>query len=369
MTAIRRWLSGWIGALPLLAVVLLCLVAPVALLFARSFATSDGIGLSTWQQLLAQEKTRQGLVNSVALGAAGALLSTLIGVPLAWFISRMAARRRAPWLVVLNVAAHFGGIGLAFAYVATLGVFGMVTLFVNGLGIPFAAPARDSLAAFVICFEYANIPLFVLLMLPSMSIVRQEWYEAALTAGATRLEFWRRIGLPVLAPFIFGGAVLTFTWAIGIYGIAYALAGSSPTLATPLLTLQIGQVLQDDVINGSSRAGALSVLLMLIAVTALLAYRLFVRRGLRWFGGRSPVVGGMAQTGRGESGSRGKFGRRALFGLVAVYLAVPLVALLLYSVSTSWTDHVLPNGYTLDHWLTTFSDDRAGNALITSLSL
>jgi putative spermidine/putrescine transport system permease protein len=369
MTAIQRWLSAWIGALPLLAVVSLFLVAPIVVLFARSFVTSDGIGLSIWGQLLSQEQTRQGFVNSVALGAACALISTLVGTPLAWFVSRMADRHRTSWLGIFNVAAHFGGIGLAFAYIASLGVFGMVTLFIRGLGIPFVAPSTDSMAAFIISFEYANIPLFVLLMLPSMSIVRDEWREAAETAGATRRQFWQRVGVPVLAPFILGGAVLSFTWAIGIYGIAYALAGTSPVLATPLLTLRIGEVLADDAVNGSARAGALSVVLMLIAVTALVTYRLLVRRGLRWFGGRSPVAEGMSQTSGRERGSRSTFGRRALFALFGIYLALPLVALLLYSFSTSWTDHVLPNGYTLDHWLTTFSDDRAGNALVTSVSL
>src|SRR3954451_5652665 len=365
MMASRRWLSAWIGALPLLAVVSVFLVAPIVVLFARSFVTSDGIGISIWEQLLNQEQTRQGLLNSVALGAACAVISTLIGTPLAWFVSRMAGRHRASWLGIFNVAAHFGGVGLAVAYVASLGVFGMVTLFIRGLGIPFVAPSTDSMAAFIISFEYANIPLFVLLMLPSMSIVRDEWREAAETAGATRRQFWRRVGVPILAPFILGGAVLSFTWAIGIYGIAYALAGTSPVLATPLLTLRIGEVLADDAVNGSARAGALSVLLMLVAVSALVAYRLLVRRGLRWFGGRSPAeTASGAPAATGHAGPRARSARRVLFSLTALYLALPVVALLLYSFSTSWTDHVLPNGYTLEHWLTTFADDRAASAVV-----
>src|SRR5687768_15460087 len=186
----------------------------------------------------------------------------------------MAARPRSTWLGVFNVASHFGGVGLAFAYVTALGAFGMITLFAQSLGIDFAAPRRDSFAAMVITYEYANIPLFVLLALPAMSIVREEWYEAAQTAAATRLQFWRRIGLPVLAPFVLGGALLSFTWAIGIYGIAFALAGNSPVPATRLLTLQIGHTIADDAVTGTARAGALSLLLVLIAVVALVAYRL-----------------------------------------------------------------------------------------------
>jgi putative spermidine/putrescine transport system permease protein len=377
-----RRLSGWLGALPLLIVVALFLVAPIGFLLARSFISADGFSLDVWTGLLASPQTRNALFTSVALGATCALFSTLIGTPLAWLISRLAQGPRAAWLGIFNVAAHFGGIGLAFAYVITLGAYGMVTLFVRSLGIDVDPPARDSFAALAITYEYANIPLFVLLAVPAMAIVRDEWYEAAQTASATRGQFWRRIGLPLLAPFILGGALLSFTWAIGIYGIAYALAGSSPTLPTRLLTLQIGQTIADDAVTGSARAGALSVLLIVLAVVALAGYRLLVRRGLRWFGGNAPAAAPIGYAAAGttpgpESTDRaattaprtGNWLRRSLFAGIAIFLGLPVAALALYSVATRWSDHALPDGYTLSHWLATFTDDRAVSAVMTSLSL
>ena len=382
MSTLGRRLSGWLGALPLLVVVGLFLVAPIGVLLARSFITADGLSLDVWTGLLSSPQTNKALLTSVALGATCALFSTLIGTPLAWLVSRLAAGPRGAWLGIFNVAAHFGGIGLAFAYVITLGGYGMVTLFGRGLGFDLHPPSRDSFAALAITYEYANIPLFVLLALPAMAIVRDEWYEAAQTAAATRWQFWRRIGLPLLAPFILGGALLSFTWAIGIYGIAYALAGSSPTVPTRLLTLQIGQTLADDAVTGSARAGALSVLLIVLAVVALAGYRLLVRRGLRWFGGNAPsdaptrYAAARASSGRptGSSGATlvprtGNWLRRGLFAVVALALGLPLLSLALYSVATRWTDHALPDGYTFRHWLETFADDRAISAVLTSLSL
>lgn len=370
MSAASRTLSGWLGAVPLLAVVALFLVAPIAVLLARSFVTADGLSLDVWTGLLDSPQTRKALLTSIALGATCALFSTLIGTPLAWLVSRLAQRPRGAWLGIFNVAAHFGGIGMAFAYVITLGGYGMVTLFARSVGVDFDPPERDSFAALAVTYEFANIPLFVLLALPAMSIVRDEWYEAAQTASATRWQFWQRIGLPLLAPFILGGALLSFTWAIGVYGIAYALAGSSPTLPTRLLTLQIGQTIADDAVTGVARAGALSVLLIVLAVVALGAYRLLVRRGLRWFGGHAPVGASTRAAGRGDSGRRaGNWLRRGLFAVVGVVLSLPLLALGLYSVATRWTDNPLPDGYTLDYWLTTFADDRAANAVLTSVSL
>ena len=382
MSSLARRLSGWIGALPLLAVVALFLIAPIGVLLARSFLVAGGFSLDIWADLLASPHTRTALLTSIALGATCAFVSTLIGTPLAWLVSRLAAGPRAAWLGIFNVAAHFGGIGLAFAYVITLGATGMVTLAVRSVGVGFDPPAHDSFAALAITYEYANIPLFVLLALPAMGIIRDEWYEAAQTASATRWQFWRRIGLPLLAPFILGGALLSFTWAIGIYGIAYALAGLSPTLPKRLLTLQIGQTIADDAVTGSARAGALSVVLIVIAVVALAGYRLLVRRGLRWFGGNAPAeapgrlaatrpkgVPATASSDAPIAPRTGNWLRRGLFGVVAIFLGLPLSALALYSVATRWTDHALPDGYTLSHWLETFADARAVSAILTSLSL
>jgi ABC-type spermidine/putrescine transport system permease subunit II len=381
MSAISRRLSGWIGALPLLVVVALFLVAPIGVLLARSFVSTNGLSLTTWTDLLGSPQVARALLTSIALGATCAFFSTLIGTPLAWLLSRLAARPRAAWLSIFNVAAHFGGIGLAFAYIITFGAYGMVTLFVRGTGVDFQPPARDSFAALAIAYEYANVPLFVLLALPAMGIVRDEWSEAAQVASATRWQFWRRIGLPLLAPFIAGGALLSFTWAIGIYGIAYALAGWSPTVPTRLLTLQIGEVISDDAVNGAARAGALSVLLILMALVALAAYRLLIRRGLRWFGGNAPSdaarrqltrprrAAGTAHRREGSEWRAGNWLRRLLFTVVAIVLGLPLVALFLYSISAGWTDHALPNAYTLNNWLTTFADNRAAQAFVTSLTL
>jgi putative spermidine/putrescine transport system permease protein len=215
-----------------------------------------------------------------------------------------------------------------------------------------------------------------------MGVLRDEWSEAAQVASATRWQYWRRIGLPLLAPFILGGALLSFTWAIGVYGIAYALAGFSPTVPTRLLTLQIGQTVANDAVTGSARGGALSVLLIVLALIALAAYRLLIRRGLRWFGSNGPAelgarraaitprrrVAGHASLDE-DAPRAGNWLRRILFAVVGLLLALPLVALFLYSVATSWTDHVLPNGYTLDVWRTTFADPGAASAILTSLSL
>jgi putative spermidine/putrescine transport system permease protein len=281
---VRGWLAAWLPAIPLLLLVSSCLIAPVIVLVYQSFTGmgDTGLTLDLWQKVLKLTSIQNGIQTSLTLAAGCATLTLLIGSPLAWMISRMLRGSRAFWLGLLNVAANFGGIGLAFAYTATIGSVGMLTLIIQGLGIDFVAPRQGTMFALVVAFEYSNIPLFVLLTIPAMAVLRDDWWEAAQTASATRWVFWRRIGAPILAPFLMAGWLLIFTWTLGIYGIAYGLAGQSGSTPVQLITLQIGNALQSDVLLGPGKAAILATVLMLFAITSLLLYRMLLRRALRW---------------------------------------------------------------------------------------
>jgi putative spermidine/putrescine transport system permease protein len=280
----RGWLAAWLPAIPLLLLVSTCLIAPVVVLIWQSFTGmgESGLSLDLWFKVLGQHVNQDAIFTSLVLAVGCSTITLVVGAPLAWMISRMLRGSRAFWLGLLNVAANFGGIGLAFAYMATIGTVGMLTLIVQGLGIAFDAPREGSMPALLVAYEYTNIPLFVLLTIPAMSILRDDWWEAAQVAAATRLVFWRRIGGPILAPFLAAGWLLIFTWTLGIYGIAYGLAGQSGATAVHLITLQIGSALQSDVLLGPGRAAILAVVLMVFATTSLVLYRTMLRRALRW---------------------------------------------------------------------------------------
>lgn len=57
-----------------------------------------------------------------------------------------------------------------------------------------------------------------------------------------------------------------------------------------------------------------------------------------------------------------------LLGLL-LYLLLPIVAVVLYSFATKWTAHILPDGYTLDHWRAAFQDPRLVAVMIRTFGL
>jgi putative spermidine/putrescine transport system permease protein len=279
---LRQLLYEWLPALPLITVLTALIVAPTLGLIVSSVTRDGQLTLANWIDVLSGRRDQQAIANTLVLASWSATISTLAGAPLAWLISRMLPVGRAAWLSLLNVAANIGGIALGFGFLAAFGSFGMVTLVLHGVGVAWQPPDTTSFEGLLLGYLYTNIPLYVLLTLPAMGVLRDDWWEAAQVAAATRWTFWRRVGLPVLTPFIAAGWLLIFTWSIGIYALAYALSGTGGAERFPLITLRIGRIIQGDVFT-PWRGHVLAVVLMVIAVVALITYRRLLRRALRWF--------------------------------------------------------------------------------------
>lgn len=278
-----RWLVNWLPALPMLVLAYGLLVTPVLALLVQSFQGDDGhFTLANWVEVLTSRGDRRAILTSLLLGTVSATSALLVGAPIAWWISQLLPRGRSLWLSLLNTATNFSGIGLAFGFVAILGNYGMITLAFRDLGLPLTPPAPNTFWGLALAYSYTNIPLFILLTIPGMAMLRQEWWEAAQTCGATQIRFWRGIGLPILAPFLGAGWLLVFTWSIGLYGIPFALAGNGATRKVSLITLVIGDSLQGS-ISGQGEAAVLAIVLLLLAVISLLTYRWMLGRAARWF--------------------------------------------------------------------------------------
>jgi putative spermidine/putrescine transport system permease protein len=280
-------LLDWAPAIPFLAVCGVLLLGSAAWLVVRSLQdAAGGFTLDNWRDIFALRLNRTAILTSVRLALVVATLTALVGTPLSWFVAHLRARGRSVGLAVANVAANFGGAPLAFAFIATLGATGFLRLVAGDLGLPLGLDLFG-FWGYVLVYLYFHVPLFMLLVMPAMGALRPEWWEAAQTAAATRGQFWRLVGVPVLAPFVAAGWVLTFTWAAGQFTIAFALAGSQPKIN--LITLRIGSFLLSATSSGTrfQRAAAMSVLLIVIAGGALVVYRALARRALATLQGRA----------------------------------------------------------------------------------
>ncbi|MER8042027.1 ABC transporter permease subunit [Streptomyces sp. NPDC094032] len=278
----RRRAPAWLAAVPLLAFTALAFGVPALAMLGGAFTVDDPAGgpASYGTENLAtslQGAYLTALLGSVKLSATAAVLAALLGLPLAQAVvtSRSRALREAV-LTASGVLANFGGVPLAFAFVATLGNAGVLT---RHFGLADQGWSLYSFWGLVLVYLYFLIPLMVLTITPALDGLRVQWREAARNNGATTVQYWRHVALPVLLPSLLGGFVLLFGSAFAAYATAAAMVGS----AVPLVTLQISDALSGNVLVGQENVAlALSLDMVVVAGLVMAVYLPLQRRSSRW---------------------------------------------------------------------------------------
>ncbi|WP_346619749.1 ABC transporter permease subunit [Blastococcus montanus] len=277
-----------LGALPFLLYIAVFLVLPIGVLAVEAFRATDPVTFEeTWSTASVEAITdgayRRAYVGSLQLSLITAVIGAALGLALA--IAVLRARRgrllRRLVLTASGVLANFGGIPLAFAFIATIGGnAGVVTaLLTDTLGLGLGGFSLYSMTGLALVYLYFLIPLMVLTIIPALEALRPQWREAADNLGATGWQYWRYVGGPVLLPPVLGATMLLFASAFAAYATARALVGSS----IPLVTLQIADALSSNVVVGSENVGKALALGMVVLIGLVMVFYAWVqRRTQRW---------------------------------------------------------------------------------------
>jgi putative spermidine/putrescine transport system permease protein len=278
----RRGLVTWAAVVPFFAYAAFFLLVPVIVLVFKTFTSASGGFTTENVRALASGQYRVAFVASIEVSVVSAIGGGLFGL----FVAYAAVHGRGPrWIQPLlttfsGVASNFAGIPLAFAFIATLGPTGVVTVLLADLGLHiYPHFTIFSLIGLSIVYVYFQLPLMILIIAPSLEGLRVEWREAADNLGATQSQYWWHVGLPVLLPGLAGAMVLLFGNAFSAYATPYALASGGITLV-PIL---IGAVLSGNVVITNPRLGdSLAFGMIVIVGVTILAYVLLQRRASKW---------------------------------------------------------------------------------------
>ncbi len=283
VVAKRRPPLAWIGTVPYFAFIALFLLWPTVTVAWQSIRNPDGSLTAKHLHNAVSGQFFRAFVTSTQLSAITAVLGGLIGVVCAYALVSL---QRPRWLkgfvtTYSGVASQMGGVPLAFAFIATLGAQGFVTKFLRDSVHFNLASHGFSLFTFrglVVVYLYFQIPLMVLVTLPAVEGLRPAWREAASNLGATRRQFWRMVGIPILLPAILGGMVLLFANAFSAYATAYALTSGQVNL----VPVQIGFFVSGNVLSDKQLGNALAFVMIVVIAVAIGIYQLLQRRTARW---------------------------------------------------------------------------------------
>jgi putative spermidine/putrescine transport system permease protein len=274
---------AWIGVAPFFAFALMFLILPTGFLIVGGFQDADGnFTLSNLGNLF-QPTILKAYWISIKVSIASAIGGALIGFFLAYagIIGGLQRWVRPTLMTFCGVASNIAGVPLAFAFLATLGRTGLVTvLLVKYFGVNIYDTGFNLLSfwGLTLTYLYFQIPLMVLILTPALDGLKREWREASEILGASTLQYWRHVALPILWPSILGTTLLLFANAFGAVATAYALTGSALNIVTILLYAQI----RGDVLHDQNLGYALALGMILITGLSNGAYIWLRQRSDRW---------------------------------------------------------------------------------------
>lgn len=275
--------AGLFGVAPFIIFSVMFLVIPTLYLLASAFFDPAGNFTLANMAELGRPQIVSAFWTSLKLSAVTAILGVVIGLTLALALIRggLPSSFRSAVLTFSGVASQFAGVPLAFAFLATIGRLGLVTVILRdvfGLNLYGLGFNILSFWGLTVTYLYFQIPLMILIIAPAIDGLKREWGEAAATLGATRGQFWRYIGLPVLWPSLLGTLSLLFANAFGAIATAFSLTGSSLNILPILLYSQI----RGDALNNPGLGAAIAVAMVLVTSGANLIYLVLRSRAERW---------------------------------------------------------------------------------------
>lgn len=226
-------------------VLLILIGLPVFWLIRNSLFSVDSGNLSlvNYQTVFLKPRFREAIYNSLILASGSSLLSLLLGVPTAWVISRtdMPFRNllRILLLLVFAMPPFLGAIAWTLLISPNSGLLNRIYMGMTGAETGLFNAYSMLGAIFVI--GLSTYPYVFMLTSSALDVVNSELEDAGTMLGANKWQMTTKITLPLVAPAIIAGAILSFLEAIALFG--------SPSLLliparTTVITTEIWQLFQ-----------------------------------------------------------------------------------------------------------------------------
>lgn len=280
--ALSAW-RNWLGVIPFFLFTLLFILMPSLTLLLGAFRDNDGnLTLMNFASLFEPSIVSAYWITikiSLTTAVGGGILGFLMAYAVT--IGKLPNPVRTALMTFSGVASNFAGVPLAFAFIATLGRTGLVTVLLKnvfGMNIYDQGFNLYSFVGLSLTYMFFQFPLMVLVITPALDGLKKEWSEAAYNLGATQSFYWRKVAFPILMPSILGSMILLFGNSFGAYATAYSLTGGFINL----ITIVIGSQIKGDIYYNPGLGYALAVGMILVMTVMMSIYYALRRRSERW---------------------------------------------------------------------------------------
>jgi len=268
----RRPSFAWVGTVPFFVYVGVFLLLPTALVVAGGISNGHSLDFGNLK-VLTDSTVLKAFGNTVKLCGITAILGAVLGAILAYAVSlgNPDGLMRRLYLSGSGVLAQFGGVTLAFAFTAAIG---------PTAGFLFHASWFYSFPTGIgLIYIYFQVPLMLLVFMPAVVGIRQEWREVTESLGGSTWDYWWLVGGRLLLPAFLGATLLLFANALSAYATIQAWENQIPYVVTQ----QISKSITSEVgLASTNEAQALALGMVVLVAIVMTLYALLQRRTSRW---------------------------------------------------------------------------------------
>ncbi|WP_438013971.1 sugar ABC transporter permease [Sorangium sp. So ce315] len=278
----RRARRAWLFLLPTLVVVAFVALYPLAQTFYLSFTNArlgagepaSFIGAQNYADLVQDSFFHDAVLLTVLFTVVTVLSELALGLAIALVVNSRFKGRSAvraamliPWAIPTVISAQMW----KWMYNDVYGVFN--DLLVHRLGVlernvAFVADPDVSFWAVALIDIWKTTPFMALLLLAGLQLIPSDLYEAARVDGATALQQFTRITLPLLKPAMLVALIFRTLDALRVFDVFFVMFGNRPDMQTMATYAQQTLVSISDIGYGS----AISVALFLIIAVFIMIY-------------------------------------------------------------------------------------------------
>lgn len=241
-------LRGWMLVVPLYALVTAIIVVPEIWALYLSFTDySVGrvpvfIGLENYRTTLAASEFWMAAWRTLVFVAVAVSLEVVIGLWLACILTRVSSFRG------LIIACLIAPIAMSHAVTATMWGYlldlnvGPVNYLTEIMGfgrLQWLSSERLALPTVALIEFWAGMPHVLIMMFPIRAALSPEIYEAAELDGASPMQCFRRITLPLIMPALMVAAVFRIIITMRAFGTVWILTKGGPLEASELLSIYL----------------------------------------------------------------------------------------------------------------------------------
>jgi ABC-type spermidine/putrescine transport system permease subunit I len=255
--------------LPLALYLLIFLVIPFANIVVLSFFTYSPTRIWTPDLTIANYADLMDgafltvLLRTLRLGLVSTVICVLFGYPLAYFLARAGRRVAMIGVFFLVMPLMVSAVIRTFGWLVILGRKGLVNGVMEAFGLD-RLPLLYNETAVVIGLANVFVPFMVLPLMASIERINPALEEAARNLGASWLETFRRVILPLSRPGLISGCLLVYSAAISAFVIPMLMGGARVRV--------IGRQIYDQLLISYQWPNASAIATLLVITTTCIAF-------------------------------------------------------------------------------------------------